>query len=64
MQEAKAKHGAQQVGRGHLEVLLKAAVVVKTLVDHADGDDGVYRVEVPGDFVEGGEDERDAVPPR
>jgi hypothetical protein len=44
-----------------LEVLLEAAVVVESLVDHAHGDERVHQVVVPGDLVEGREDQRDAV---
>ena len=62
MQQAKAKNGHQQVGRLHVKVLLKAAVVVEAFVDDADGDDGVDQIEVPGDLEVGRQDQRDAVP--
>ena len=45
-----------------MTVFLKSTVVVKTFVNHADGDDGVNQIEVPCDFEVSGKDQRDAVP--
>ena len=61
VQQTKAKHGPEQVGRCHLKVLLEAPVVVECLVHHAQRNDGVDQVVVPGDLEVSRQDQRDAV---
>ena len=43
-------------------MLLKSPVVVKALVNHADGNDGVHQIEVPSDLEVGRKNQGDAVP--
>mmetsp|Transcript_53139 Transcript_53139/g.124389 ORF Transcript_53139/g.124389 Transcript_53139/m.124389 type:complete len:405 (+) Transcript_53139:1635-2849(+) len=64
VQQAEAEDDGQQVGRGAAEVLLETAVVVETLVDHADGDQRIDQPKVPRDLQEGRQDQRDAVAER
>ena len=64
VQQPEAEDHAEQVRRGHAEVLLEAAVVVEGLVHHAQRDHRVDQEVVPGDAPEGGEDQREAVAQR
>jgi len=64
MQQSESKDHCQQVGRLHVKDTLEPAIVVEALVNNADGNDGVYKVVVPGDLVVGRKDQRDAVPNR
>jgi hypothetical protein len=61
MGQRDGEHSGKQVGRGHLEILLKAPVVVETLVYDTGRDDGVHHMVVPGNFATGRKDPRDAV---
>jgi hypothetical protein len=61
MQKAEDEYRREQVRGLDVEVLLEASVVVETLVDDAERDHGVHQEVVPGDLVEGREDQRDAV---
>jgi hypothetical protein len=56
-----AEHCHQQIRRLHIQIFLEATVVVERLVHHAQRDDGVDQVVVPGDLEVSGKDQCDAV---